>query len=142
MDIWQCSECSALMVGTTQDSKDWWFNGYCFQHNCKAIKKTMKEQGYDKDNYYRYASEKVSGGYVLDLIEQLQAENEKLKAALEEMCFCKKHTCKRCVYVKEMPERCINEQIRDKVFREQALNQNNDKSNDSSTGHTQSGEAE
>ena len=41
---------------------------------------------------------------------------KELKEALLNMCFCKRYICKRCGYVEEIPDRCKNEQIRDKIF--------------------------
>lgn len=54
---------------------------------------------------------------IYDQFEKLKAENERLREALLNMCFCKRHLCEQCGYVKEMPERCVNEIIRDEVFR-------------------------
>jgi len=39
------------------------------------------------------------------------------REALQNMCFCKNYSCPRCTYSEPMPERCENEQTRDKLFR-------------------------
>ena len=43
------------------------------------------------------------------------------RESLENMCFCKRKICDRCTYVEEMPDRCKNEQVRDKLFHAIAL---------------------
>ena len=60
-------------------------------------------------------------GFVKKANEQLQAEKQAYRNALENMGFCKRHICENCRYVKELTKRCVNEQIRDEVFHKQAL---------------------
>jgi len=78
MDIWQCSGCHTLMIGASCATKEWWFNGCCFQHNCKELVENLKRTGIGADEPYRYASKKLTGPEILALIKQLQNENGEL----------------------------------------------------------------
>lgn len=53
----------------------------------------------------------------LEELHELRTENKELREAMLNMCFCKRRICKRCGFVEEIPDRCKNEQIRDKIFR-------------------------
>ena len=50
-------------------------------------------------------------------IKELEAEKKMMFDEMCNMCFCKRHLCNRCGYIEEIPDRCKNEQIRDKIFR-------------------------
>jgi hypothetical protein len=54
---------------------------------------------------------------------QGQEPDKAYKEALRNMCFCKRHICKKCGFVEEMSDRCENEQIRDKVFKNEPESQ-------------------
>ena len=77
MDIWQCSECSELVIGSVYPAEGWRFNGDCFQHDCEQIRKVIKEVGYSEN--YRQASEKLTGCEVLTIVDAIKAENKSLK---------------------------------------------------------------
>ena len=54
---------------------------------------------------------------LIEKVDKLREENKQLRSAMLNMCFCKRHICKRCAYVEKMSDRCINERMRDEIFR-------------------------
>lgn len=76
MLIFQCSQCGAL-ISPGALSTNWYFNGDCWQHNCKGILKIATEDGRIYD--YKYASKKLSVREVLKIVSDLKTENKRLR---------------------------------------------------------------
>lgn len=80
----------------------------------------------NEDGWVGFANTTESRDEIVKAInshEKFKAEKQAYRNALVNMCFCKRHLCERCGHVKELPQRCVNEQIRDEVFHKQALKQ-------------------